>query len=103
MRKLVSLLCLCLGFVSLINAQELYSGVWQTGNDDYALIEPVEWGKFNTEYTRLTNDGYRLTDIETYRYNNKRYYLSVWRSGNYGHAVLPAMEWGPFNTEFARV
>lgn len=103
MRKLILSITIFLSGVSMLNGQELYSGVWQQGTEGYALIEPVEWGKFNTEYTRLTNGGFRLTDIETYRYNNKRYYVTVWKAGNYGHAVLPAMEWGKFNTEFTRV
>ncbi len=87
----------------MASAQDKFIGVWKQGNYGYSLIPEVDWSKFNTEYTRITNEGMRLTDIETYIKNGKRYYTSVWKTGSGKHACIPAIEWGPFNQEWTRL
>jgi Peptidase family M23/Bacterial tandem repeat domain 1 len=83
--------------------QELYTGVWRQGNDAHAMLPGYEWAEFNNKWAANSAQNLRLTDVETYTKNGKRYFISLWRQGNDAHALLPPMDWAQFSSEWSRV
>ena len=92
---LLQIFFVCL-FVTKISAQDLYTGVWRAGTDNYALYAGLTWTDFTAEWTSLANQNLRLIDVSTYTQNGKRYYNGVWRAGTDNYALLNGLNWTDF-------
>lgn len=83
--------------LTILQAQDLYTGVWRSGNSGTFMWAGVEWKDFKSKWQSLAGDNLRLTDIETYKVGNKRYYSGVWEEGKYGYALTPpGLDWKEF-------
>lgn len=93
------ILLLCLSSWQL-QSQDLYTGVWEEGTDDYFLWSGVEWSNFEAKWDELAKKNLRLVDIETYMDGSKRKYTGVWREGKDGHYLWAGVEWAAFETKW---
>ncbi len=99
---LLQLLFACL-FITKISAQDLYTGVWRAGTDNYALYGGLNWNDFVSKWQTLGSQNLRLVDISTYLQNGKRYYNGVWRAGTDGYALYGGVEWADFVTKWQQL
>jgi Bacterial tandem repeat domain 1 len=83
-------------------AERSFLGVFRAGQDAHYLIAGVDGAKFNSEWSRLSKAGFRLTDLNTYVDGGKRLYTGIYRQGNDGYALLPGMSWTDFSTGWQR-
>ena len=77
-------------------SQDLYLGLWRSGNDGYALWSGVGWDNFVAEWEAYGRQGLRLIDIETYADGRERKFTGVWREGTGGHYLWVGVEWEAF-------
>jgi hypothetical protein len=73
-----------------------YVGVFRSGSDGHFLWVGVEWDDFVAKWTELSNKGFRLIDLETYKEGNKRLYAGVFRAGSDKHFLWAGVEWDAF-------
>ena len=98
------ILCISLNVAS---SQQLYTGVWRAGTEDYYLWSGVEWSNFNAKWAELVKQNLRLIDIEIYSYpacyptvagvkiaTSCARYLLAWKTGNptYGPQFSNSLE-----------
>lgn len=98
--KLLQLMFACL-FVTKIYAQELYTGVWRSGTDGYALYGGLSWSALVSKWQTLAGQNLRLVDISTYTSNGQQLYNGVWRAGTDGYALYGGVEWAAFVTQWS--
>ncbi len=72
----------------------LFAGVWRTGETDQIVRRGYSQDDFNEEWTKLSDEGYRLKDLETYRQNGERLWDGVFTKGSGRHAL-----WRNFTTD----
>jgi murein DD-endopeptidase MepM/ murein hydrolase activator NlpD len=87
-------------FIAKISAQDLYTGVWRAGTDNYALYAGLNWADFTAQWTSLAKQNLRLVDVSTYLQNGKRYYNGVWRAGTDNYALLNGLNWTDFTAQW---
>ncbi|MGO1072220.1 peptidoglycan DD-metalloendopeptidase family protein [Lysobacter sp. CA199] len=75
------------------NGQRQYVGVYRAGNDATALWRSTSWGAFTAKWDELSDDGYRLIDVDTYVEAGVRNYVGVFRAGSGGHALEAVKGW----------
>ncbi len=90
---------LILLFAALPSAQDVYTGVWRSGNSGYYLWAGVSWSEFNTKWSDLGGKNLRLINIKTYTVGGVRKWTGVWEGGTDGYALTPLhLTWSAFNT-----
>lgn len=85
---------------TIVQAQDLYTGVWRSGTDNYALYGGLGWNDFNTKWQDLASQNLRLVDISIYDKNGTRYYNGVWRAGTDDYALVNGVNWDDFVTQW---
>lgn len=83
-------------FITKISAQDLYTGVWRAGTDNYALHSGLKWNDFVNKWQTLGSQNLRLVDVSTYTVGSNRYYNGVWRAGTDGYALYGGLNWTDF-------
>lgn len=83
-------------------AERHFLGVFRASNDGHYLMAGVDRATFDSEWTRLSKNGLRLTDMTSYSEGGQRRYAAVYRQGTDGYALLPARDWATFGTDWAR-
>ena len=88
---------LCFIIVShTAQSQDLYLGVWRSGNDGYSLWSGVGWENFVSKWEAYGRQGLRLIDIETYQEGREQKFTGVWREGTDGYYLWAGVEWEAF-------
>lgn len=77
-----------------------YYGIWNPGNDRYALYRFTSWSGFTDKWSDLSKDGLRLVDIDVYRSGSTTFYTGVFRQGNWGHYLYHSNSWKGFTDKW---
>jgi murein DD-endopeptidase MepM/ murein hydrolase activator NlpD len=75
------------------NGQRQFIGVYRAGSDATALWRSTSWGGFTAKWAELSDDGYRLIDVDTYVDAGVRNYVGVFRAGSGGKALEAVKGW----------
>ncbi len=94
-------LLFALVLLTATSAQNLYTGVWRSGTDNYALYGGLNWSSFTSKWSSLASQNLRLVDVSTYMSNGTRYYNGVWRAGTDGYALYNGVNWDDFVAEWS--
>jgi hypothetical protein len=81
-------------------SDDIYLGVWRSGNDGYYLWQANDWQGFNDKWEELTAKKYRLIDFETYIESGKRRYVGVWREGDDRYGFYAGLDWQSFDAKW---
>lgn len=74
-----------------------YLGVWRSSNEIELRVKLGGWSKFTQKWQELSNDNFRLTEIETFVENNERQFMGVFKRMGGKHAFYSYGSWEAFN------
>jgi hypothetical protein len=87
----------------LTMVRALYTGVWRSGSDGYALLNGLDWNSFTAKWQELAAQNLRLINVSSYVQNNKRLYIGVWRQGTDGYYLWNGIDWESFVSKWAEL
>lgn len=90
--------CVLLFFtLHLTLAAQTFSAIYQPSDKKVRTVEQIGWEAFLTEHERQNAEGYRLTDLETYRKGgDERRYLGIYTESPLPDSVGRASSWAEF-------
>ncbi|MEM6698410.1 MAG: M12 family metallopeptidase [Bacteroidota bacterium] len=84
--------------------KRLYDGVFEkAGGGAHAFYQYNNWGSFTTKWKELSEDGYRLVDIETFVSGGKRYYSGVFHKMGGKYALYRYSSWSSFTSKWSEL
>jgi len=79
----------------------LFAGVWRAGETDQLIRRGYTFDQFNREWTRLSEAGYRLKDIDTWRdVDGTRRWDGIFTKGTGRHALWRGYNQADFNAKW---
>jgi len=72
-----------------------FSAIFRQGTNHKTVVD-VEWTDFVNSWTQLSNQGFRLIDIDTTMRGGVRYYTGVFQPGSGGHYLWAGVDWNSF-------
>ncbi|MEM8525259.1 MAG: M12 family metallopeptidase [Bacteroidota bacterium] len=81
--------------------KRLYDGVFEkAGGGAHAFYQYNSWSAFTNKWKELSEDGYRLVDIETFKSGSKRYYSGVFHKMSGKYALYQYSSWSSFTNKW---
>lgn len=77
-----------------------YIGVWRAGDEIELLVKAEGWSSFTQKWTELSNDNFRLVEINTFQENGKRQFLGVFKRGSGKHFLWNVAGWEAFTDKW---
>ena len=85
------------------NGNLKYAGVYGAGNWGHHLVAGLTQAAFNTKWSELGGQGFRLVDVEVYKVGATTYYAGVFKAGAGGYALWHANDWNSFTTKWSEL
>ena len=85
------------GFCKTCTDKRQYIGVWRAGNEIDLLVKAEGWDAFTQKWSELSDDIFRLVEINTFMENGKRQFLGYFKKGNDNHFLWNVAGWDAFN------
>lgn len=73
-----------------------YLGVWRSSNEIEIRVKLGGWSKFTQKWQELSNDNFRLVEIETFVENNERQFMGVFKRMGGKYALYSYASWESF-------
>ncbi len=73
-----------------------YIGVWREGRRIELKVKAAGWEAFTNKWSELSNDGFRLIEINSFEENGARQFLGVFQQGGGGHFLINLSSWDAF-------
>jgi hypothetical protein len=77
-----------------------YIGVFRAGNQIDLRVKLPGWAAFTQRWEELSEDGFRLKEVETLWENDQRYYIGLYERGSGGYALIGVTGWNALVTEW---
>ena len=77
-----------------------YIGVWRTGSSIDLRVKAAGWTAFTQKWLDLSNDNFRLVEIETFIENGQRQFLGIFKRGTGGHYLWNVAGWDNFTAKW---
>ncbi len=79
-----------------------FSAVFRQGVNHQTVVD-VEWSSFAASWQTLSNQGFRLIDLDTTVRGGVRYYTGVFQPGSGGHALWVGATWASFAAKWSEL
>ena len=86
-------------FCATCSDTKQYIGVWRAGNSIDLRVKAAGWTAFTQKWQELSNDKFRLVEIETFVENGQRQFLGIFKRGTGGHYLWNVAGWSNFTTK----
>ncbi|NIS38045.1 hypothetical protein GWN91_02450, partial [Candidatus Saccharibacteria bacterium] len=90
---------LCFFIPNLSHAQNKFTGVWREGPDHKIWVN-ADWDGFESKWRELSDDGYRLVDIETWIAVGIRNYGGIFIRGKGKYKLWVGLSWSKFSEKW---
>ncbi len=77
-----------------------YAGVYGEGNWGHYLYVGRTQAQFNSLWSSLGAQGYRLVDVEVYNSGGSTFYAGIWKTGAGGYALWHNSSWANFTAKW---
>ena len=79
-----------------------YTGMWQPGSGMYLIERNENWKEFSNRWNQLSQNGYRLLDVERTYFGQNLVYHAVYGQGNDAY-VMYANTWSNFEIHWQQM
>lgn len=83
-------------FCSNCTDSRTYIGVWRASSTIELRVKAEGWTAFTQKWLELSNDNFRLVEIETFVENGRRQFMGVFKRGTGGHYLWNVAGWSNF-------